>query len=68
MYLPQFFPVEAIEFWATADVEARVMTTEEILKLKYQKVEEVELSLKAAKSEADREFLNRLLQAWRSYP
>lgn len=44
------------------------MTTEEILQIKYQKVDELQRHLKQAKTEADRQYLNRLLDAWRSYP
>jgi hypothetical protein len=48
--------------------EARVMTTQEILEIKYRKVEELQQTLKTAKSEEDRQYLNRLLKAWKSYP
>ncbi|WP_277882486.1 hypothetical protein [Pseudanabaena sp. FACHB-2040] len=44
------------------------MTTEEILNLKYKKVEELQQTLKTAQSDEDRQFLNRLLKAWKSYP
>lgn len=44
------------------------MTTDEILQFKYRKVEELQHSLKYAKNEEDRQYLNRLLQVWKSYP
>lgn len=44
------------------------MSTDEILKLKYRKVEEIQSSLQKAQSEEDRQFLSRLLQVWKSYP
>ncbi|HEY9761505.1 MAG TPA: hypothetical protein V6D07_03210 [Trichocoleus sp.] len=44
------------------------MSTDEILKLKYRKVDELQSSLQKAQSEEDRQLLFQLLQVWKSYP
>jgi hypothetical protein len=44
------------------------MTTQEILEIKYRKVEELQQTLKTVTSDEDRQFLTRLLKAWKSYP